>query len=315
GSRLISGNYSQIQELEQQLATFFDGEGALVFNSGFDANIGLLSSLPQKHDLILYDEHIHASVRDGIRLSNAKNHSFKHNDVADLEDKLSRLNPAGGVAFVCVETLYSMGGDFCPLLSIIEVCEKYNAYLIVDEAHAGGLYGSNGEGFAMAVNLHQRIFARVYTFGKAFGCHGAVIVGSDLLKQFLINFARSFIYTTAIAPYTVHHITQNIRRTDLDACRFKLFENISYFRKKLDEYELFSHSEINSPIQMLKVQDASQAHELATLLKQQDILVKAIVPPTVKSGDESIRVCLHAFNTKQEIDELLDITATVLIKG
>jgi 8-amino-7-oxononanoate synthase len=304
GSRLISGNLPVTEQLEQKLADFFKGETALLFNSGYDANLGLLSSLPQKNDIVLYDEHIHASMRDGIRLSFAKSYGFQHNSLTDLEKKLQIEPGENGVKFVCIESLYSMGGDFSPLYKIIELCEKYDAYLILDEAHSGGLFGENGEGFSIALELQHRIFARVYTFGKAFGCHGAVVVGSDLLRQFLINYSRSLIYTTALPHTAIAHIHENVFRTDNDALRRQLFANITYFRKLCKEKKSVSMSEINSPIQMIRVGDIQKTLTISARLKENGFLVKAILSPTVKEGDESIRICLHAFNTREEIEKM-----------
>lgn len=305
GSRLISGNLSATEQLEQKLADFFKGETALLFNSGYDANLGLLSSLPQKNDIVLYDEHIHASMRDGIRLSFAKSYGFQHNSLTDLEKKLQIEPGENGVKFVCIESLYSMGGDFSPLFKIIELCEKYDAYLILDEAHSGGLFGENGEGFSVALALHHRIFARVYTFGKAFGCHGAVIIGSDLLRQFLINYSRSLIYTTALPETAVEHIQENVFRQDNDALRRQLFENITYFRKLCMERNSVFISDINSPIQMIQVGDIQRTLDISARLQENGFLVKAILSPTVKQGEESIRICIHAFNTRKDIEKMI----------
>lgn len=307
GSRLISGNSLQIEKLEADLAHFFDAESALLFNSGYDANVGLLSCLPQKNDVVLYDEHIHASVRDGIRLSLAKSYSFKHNSIEDLEKKIATTKPENGALFVCVESLYSMGGDFCPLLDLIETCEKHGAHLILDEAHSGGLYGLNGEGFAVSLDLHQRIFARLYTFGKAFGAHGAVVVGSDLLQQYLINFCRSLIYTTALSPAAVDAIRGNVFSEDSFERRTQLFHNCKMFHQLCQNLGIQTQSAINSPIQMLKVGDVKQTVAIANKLQANGFMVKAVVSPTVKPGDEALRVCLHTYNLPDEFNSILGL--------
>lgn len=306
GSRLISGNSVFTGQAEQELATFFKGEAALLFNSGYDANLGLLSCLPQKNDLVIYDEHIHASMRDGIRLSFAKSFSFQHNSIIDLEKKLQIEVPENGEKFVCIESLYSMGGDISPLLKIIELCEKYKAYLVVDEAHSGGVYGENGEGISAALGLENRIFARIFTFGKAFGCHGAVVAGSKQLREYLINYSRSFIYTTALPPYAVAHIQERINRKEFHESRIKLFDNIRYFRNLCEQHKIASISEVNSPIQMIHVGDTQETGRKAIFLRENGFLVKAIVSPTVRKGEEAIRICIHAFNTREEIDRLTE---------
>lgn len=306
GSRLISGNSSYTERVEQELALFFKAGAGLLFNSGYDANLGLLSCLPQKNDLVIYDEHIHASMRDGIRLSFAKSFSFQHNSLEDLEKKLQIELSENGVKFVCIESLYSMGGDMPPLLKIIEVCEKYKAYLIVDEAHAGGVYGETGEGIAAALELESRIFARIFTFGKAFGCHGAIVLGSKQLREYLVNFSRSFIYTTALPPSTVSHIQENVHRKEFHELRITLFENIRYFRDLCEQYTIQSISEVNSPIQMIQIGNTEEALQKAESLRTSGFLVKAIVSPTVKRGEEAIRICIHAFNSQDEIKRLID---------
>lgn len=181
GSRLLSGNSQYAEELETRIAAFHNAESALLLNSGFDANYGLLSSLPYRGSTIFYDELVHASIHDGIRASKADSVSFKHNDVADLEKALSLIE---GLKYVVVESVYSMDGDFAPLAEIVALCEKYDAGLIVDEAHATGVIGKNGEGLVQHLGLQNKCLARVHTFGKALGAHGAVILGSTDLKSF-----------------------------------------------------------------------------------------------------------------------------------
>ena len=192
GSRLLAGNYLLIEKTEKILADFHNAEAGLIFNSGYDSNIGLLSCVPQRGDTIIYDYLSHASLRDGIRLSFAKAFSFLHNDLEDLEKK---LKAAVGNIFVVTESVFSMDGDFAPLIKISLLCEKYNASLIIDEAHATGVVGEKGEGLVQHLNLQTKCFARIHTFGKAVGAHGAIILGSKKLKDYLINFfARIYLY-------------------------------------------------------------------------------------------------------------------------
>lgn len=301
GSRLISGNSKEAMECEVFIADFFESPKALVFNSGYDANLGFFSSIPQKGDLILYDTDIHASIRDGVRLSFANSHSFKHNSLEDLEKKL-KLN--GDVKFVAIESLYSMGGDMAPIVPILELCNKYKAKLIVDEAHAAGIFGSNGKGICEALSIQKEVYARIITFGKAFGSHGAAILSDDLTIDYLVNFARSFIYTTALPPDQYARIKTQIQRAILIDERNKLMSNILYFRKEYSNtYPIIS--EINSPIQFIRLGDVEKTFELVKQLKAAGLFVKGVVSPTVKKGEEGIRICIHSFNTKEEIDLLL----------
>ena len=193
GSRLLSGNTVFCEELESEIAEFHHAEAGLIFNSGYDANLGLFSSLPQRGDTIITDELIHACIIDGARLSHANRFTFKHNDLESLEQKLKH---ATGNIYVAIESIYSMDGDIAPLQETIALTSSYGAHLIVDEAHAVGLFG---KGLVAELGLEKQVFARIVTFGKALGAHGAIVLGSDVLRQYLINFARSFIYTTAPA--------------------------------------------------------------------------------------------------------------------
>lgn len=300
GSRLISGNSPEAEAAELFTAGFFRSEKALIFNSGYDANVGLFSSVPQKGDTILYDELIHASVRDGIRLSHAKAWSFRHNDSADLEKKL-RL--AGGTVFVAVEALYSMDGDLPPLQELVEMCEKYGALLIVDEAHSGGVFGEEGRGLMEASGLHSRCFARLFTFGKAYGTHGAAVCGGAELIAYLCNFARSFIYTTALPAAQYVTIVHCIEQSRDPVLREQLQENIHYFREWGEELPLLSDA--CSPIQVIPYADLGSCISVTQHLHSLKLGVKAILPPTVPENGQRLRICLHAFNTEQEIEALI----------
>ena len=297
GSRLISGNSVEAENCERFLADFFQSESALVFNSGYDANIGLFSSVPQKGDTVIYDSLIHASIRDGIRLSHAKSYSFAHNDLQDLEKK---IKISEGSVFVAVESLYSMDGDICPLDEVIEMCAKFNAFLIVDEAHAVGVLGEKGKG----LTFNKDVFTRVITFGKGYGFHGAAVLGSEELKNYLINFARSFIYTTALPVQDYQLIQQQIESSKDDNLRVTLQSNIDYFRAKLN-YQGVSAS--TSPIQILEIPGVENALRLAKRLQDNNFAVKAILSPTVPEGKERIRICIHSFNTKEEIEKIAEI--------
>ncbi|HRG37168.1 MAG TPA: pyridoxal phosphate-dependent aminotransferase family protein, partial [Bacteroidia bacterium] len=181
GSRLISGNTAYAENLEKTIAAFHEAEAGLIYNSGYDANVGLFSALGQNDTTatFIYDELIHASVHDGIKLSRSTAYLFKHNDLYHLEE---RLKIAKGNIYVAVESIYSMDGDHAPLTEMVALCEKYNASLIVDEAHATGITANNGKGLVQLYGLEKRVFIRIHTFGKAMGCHGAIVVGSELLR-------------------------------------------------------------------------------------------------------------------------------------
>jgi 8-amino-7-oxononanoate synthase len=305
GSRLISGNSKFIEAAEKEIALFHHSESALIFNSGYDANLGLFSSVPQKDDLVLFDELIHASIYDGIKLGYAKHYKFKHNDVGSLNDLIQRHQHNFKAIYIAVESVYSMDGDIAPLVEIIELIKGLeNVFLIVDEAHAIGVFGKHGRGLCNELGIEKACFARVYTYGKAMGCHGAAIAGSDLLRNYLINFSRSFIYTTALPNHSVEaivHAYQLLVETDQKG---SLQTNIEHFNSKTSGIKNLIKS--NSAIHSLVVGNNQKADLLEKQLAQNNIYVKAIKSPTVKEGTERLRFCLHAFNTKQEIDLLIE---------
>jgi len=297
GSRLISGTTELHIHLEKKVAEYHKTEAALIFNSGYDANLGFFSCIPQKEDTVIYDQLCHASIRDGIRLGLARSFAFKHNNTVHLEEKIKQAN---GQVFVVVESVYSMDGDFSPLKAISMVCEKYNANLVVDEAHAFGMFGRNGKGLCQEINT----YARIYTFGKALGSHGATIVGSKTIKDYLINFSRPFIYTTALPPHAIERISwayQQIRRTEE---REKLIDNIAYFKSNCKHSNLISS---NSAIQCIIISGNAETKKAAQLLSKNNFYIKPILHPTVPEGQERLRICLHAFNTKEQINKLCQL--------
>jgi len=296
GSRLISGNLAYTENLEQEIADMFKSEAALLFNSGYDANLGLLSSLPQRGDTIITDELIHASVIDGARLSHANRYTFKHNDLTSLEAKLQH---AKGNCYVVIESIYSMDGDTPPIIELLTLTEKYDAHLIVDEAHAVGLHKT---GLVTELKLEKRIFARVVTFGKALGCHGAIILGSNLLREYLVNFARPFIYTTAAPFHQLASIKMACRLLQVAGTEIAALQNnVSLFKEKLHLSTAYSLINSESAIQCLLLKSNGAAVKTAGHLQNNGLDVRAILSPTVAQGSEMIRICLHSFNTANEI--------------
>lgn len=302
GSRLLSGNYDLVVEVEKQIAKFHDADAALIFNSGYDANIGLLSSVPQRGDTILYDYFCHASIRDGIRLSFAQSHSYIHNDLNDLEKKLSHAN---GNIFVVTESVFSMDGDKSDLFSLIQLTNKYNAHLIVDEAHATGVIGDLGEGLVQSINLQQQVFARMHTFSKALGCHGAVVLGSVQLKNYLINFSKSLIYTTALPPMSLAAIQQTYQLfPGLKKERTQINSLIQQFQQASIQFEKLTSE---TPIQIIVVPGNNEVKQLAKKLQNEQFDIRPILYPTVVKNTERLRVTLHAFNTVAQLNDLFTL--------
>ncbi|CEN44581.1 Alpha-oxoamine synthase [Capnocytophaga canis] len=307
GSRLLSGNHSLYEVAENEITKFHNSESALLFNSGYDANVGFFSCIPQRNDIMLYDSYIHASIRDGISLGLTKSYKFKHNDLSDLEKLLKKFSSSKQTTFVATESVFSMDGDSPDLLKMTELCEQYEAFLIVDEAHALGVFGQFGCGLVQHLGLENRVFARIVTYGKALGCHGAAILSSGVVKDYLINFARSLIYTTAMPPQSVAHIVAGYRQLKKTTHIKKLQENISLFKNTLEKHKKnysFIHSD--SSIQAMIVSGNDFVKSVAEQLQNKGFGVMPILSPTIPKGEERLRICLHSFNTEEEILNLVN---------
>lgn len=319
GSRLLAGNSALAEDLEAQLAIFHATEATLIFNSGYDANIGLLASLPQRGDTLITDELIHASMIDGARLSYAERYKFRHNDLTDLEAKLRKANELrpDGAVYVAVESIYSMDGDRAPLAELVALGERYGAALIVDEAHATGVAGPTGAGLVQALGLEDRVLARVHTFGKALGVHGAVVVGSALLRDYLINFARSFVYTTALPPGSLLAIQRAYAYLSQHPELVRqLSEVVTCFQQlAAEQLPRAQWTSADSPIQGLLVSGNEACRTVALEVQQAGFDVRPILSPTVPAGRERLRICLHAYNTKTEIEQLIATLQRAMATG
>lgn len=319
GSRLLSGNHCLYQLAEDFIAKFHKSEEALIFNSGYDANIGFFSSVPQRNDVILYDELCHASIRDGIQMSHAKSHKFQHNNFEELVRliiKLTTTNTPLTTFYVVTETVFSMDGDSPNLEELGAICEKYDCYLIVDEAHALGVFGENGEGLIQSLGLQNKVFARIMTFGKGLGCHGAAILGSQELKKYLVNFARSFIYTTGLSPHSVASIFVAYQQLSTEKLALQqLKRNIIHFNREKAQMglkPLFVYSK--SAIQCAVIVGNEKVKSIANQLQDLEFDVKAILSPTVPEGQERLRFCLHSYNSEKEISDVLQQLSLLVFK-
>jgi len=317
GSRLLSGNHELYNETEDYIAQFHYAESALIFNSGYDANIGFFGSVPQRNDVILYDELCHASIRDGIQMSNAKSYKFLHNDLEELEKLITKYqiptdNRQPTTVYIVTESVFSMDGDSPNLGELIKLAEKYSAYVVIDEAHALGVFGENGEGLIQSLGLQHSIFARIITFGKGLGCHGAAVLGSNELKSYLVNFARSFIYTTALSPHAVATILQSYKHLLKEKVIMqKLKLNIIFFNQekmRLGLKPLFVYSK--SAIQCAIIPGNERVKNIATQLQQKGFDIRPILSPTVPEGQERLRFCLHSYNSESEITNVLELLST-----
>jgi len=304
GSRLVSGNHSIFGEFESFLAGFHRAEGALIFNSAYAANLGVLSSLLSRHDTIIFDSLCHASMRDGIRLGDARSFHFAHNDCDDL---LRKLQHARGSVLIAIESLYSMDGDYAPLSEILPIARSFGAEVFVDEAHSTGIRGPGGAGWVVEEGGDDQVFARLHGWGKAVGSHGACVVGPAVLREWLINKARSFIYTTAFPPGHILLLWKQYQKMiRAHHERALLWERVAYLRKGL--LALASERVIGdprSPIIGVIFGSSSNTMESARYLRSYGFGIGAIRSPTVPAGSERIRLCVHSYNTESEIDELL----------
>ncbi|MEO8236380.1 MAG: pyridoxal phosphate-dependent aminotransferase family protein [Flavobacterium sp.] len=312
GSRLISGNHNLYPITEDFIAHFHQSESALIFNSGYDANVGFFSSVAQRNDIILYDELCHASIRDGIQLSNAKSYKFNHNDFEDLEKLIQKFHSEEIEIYIVTESVFSMDGDCPNLEELTQLSEKHNCNLVIDEAHSLGVFGNQGQGLVQELKLQNKVFARIMTFGKGLGCHGAAIIGSQDLKAYLVNFARSFIYTTGLSPHSVATILVAYNQLENDKTQIDtLRENIIHFNQEkqiLGLKPMFVRSK--SAIQSAIIPGNQNVKNIAKQIQAKGFDVKAILSPTVPEGQERLRICLHSYNSKKEISEVLRLLST-----
>ncbi|CEP07884.1 hypothetical protein [Parasitella parasitica] len=309
GSRLLDGNSAYCEQLEKKIANFHNSESALIFNSGFDANAGLFSTVPQRGDIIVYDELIHASVHEGMRLSRAaKCLPFLHSNVEDFERIIQWVvaQYPGKNVFVAVETVYSMDGDVAPLNELIAVLRNFwprkeNGYVIVDEA---SVYGHQGRGIISQLGLEKEIFARLHTFGKALA---TAVLGSETLRQYLINYARPLIYSTFMSYSSLASIK----------CVYNVLEDGDTVPVQKHVHDITQRFRNNirlpsgtllpsfSPIQGVVLNGNASVRALAGYLNKKGFIVKPICSPTVPIGRERVRICLHGHNTIEQVDSLV----------
>lgn len=296
----------------------------MLFNSGFDANSGIFSCLPQFGDVVIFDEYIHASVHEGMKLSRAGvKRKFAHNSVDDFEKVLEEVIQKDelirqGVrnVFVAVESVYSMDGDVAPIVEMLNILDKRlplrNGHLIVDEAHSTGVFGDHGRGLVCALGVEDRVLARLHTFGKALSSGGAVVLCPPIMREYLINYARSLIYTTAMGLPTlamIETVYKFLRQGETLEAQRKLWQLIAYLNEKVSSLPHTAFLDVplessRSPIFSLCT---PYPRDLANFCQGKGFVVRPIVPPTVPEGGQRVRVCLHSGNTTDEIDRLVEL--------
>jgi 8-amino-7-oxononanoate synthase len=304
GSRLLSGHAAVWNELEEEFAAFAGSEAALYFGSGYTANIGLLTSLANKNDVIFSDALNHASIIDGIRLSGAQKVIYPHRDLNALESALKENQSTPGRKLIVTETVFSMDGDVAPLDAIVALAEKHGASVILDEAHATAVHGPRGRGIAAQLLADGRVLAAMHTCGKALASAGAFVCGPAVFREHLINHARTFIFSTAMPPYLAEQIRAALRlAAGMDAERAELLSRSQDFAKSLqrDGWETLATTTQIVPA-VMGVNDAAVA--AAEFLQHAGFAVRAMRPPTVPQGSARLRFSVTHKISAAELERL-----------
>lgn len=301
-SRLVTGNRAPYAQLEEALAQWQSSEAALVFANGYMANIGVISAIVGRNDVVFSDQFNHASIVDGIVLSRAEHARYRHNDMEHLRYLLKRHQDKRRKLIV-TDAVFSMDGDQACLSELVELKQEYDAMLMVDEAHSGGIYGLRGEGLSHELGLKHAVDIHMGTFSKSFGVYGAYVCGSNTLIRWLVNKARPLIYTTALPPSLVTGIGKALELVQTELWRREqLFKYSRYVRSSLCEAG-YSVGDGNSPIIPVILGDNDAAIQFSAALEDEGIAAVAIRPPTVPEGTARIRFSLSAALTSEEVME------------
>ena len=306
GSRLLRGNHPEHEALEQEAATFFGSEAALYFSTGFAANSALFASVPQRGDMIFADALIHASVHEGLRLTKAGHRLVAHNDVAAFAAAIAEWRAEGGTGtpWIAVESLYSMDGDFAPLPALMALAQAEGAVLVVDEAHASGVFGPGGRGLVAQAGGRGQNVVTLHTCGKGLGAEGALLCGPAVLREFLVNRARGFIFSTAPSPLMAAVVRESLRISEAgDALRLGLQSRIALASEALRDLGATCHG---SPIFPLILRTDARTMAVAGALQEKGLDVRGIRPPTVPEGSSRLRIVITNQVGKQDILELAD---------
>ncbi|MGB5076898.1 MAG: 8-amino-7-oxononanoate synthase [Sphingorhabdus sp.] len=306
GSRLLRGNHPEHELLEEEAALFFKAEAALFFSSGYAANAALFSSLPQKGDLVVYDSLVHASAHEGMRLGRADAIAADHNDVGSFDDAIRSWRHHGGTGrvWIAVESLYSMDGDLAPLDALATLAREHDAFLVIDEAHATGVFGPNGRGLGADLDGQDNVIS-LRTCGKALGCEGALLTGPRFVRDFLVNRGRAFIFSTAPSPLMASAVREALRiLADEPERRARLGELAGYARARLGDLGKGTSA---SQIVPVIIGDDVKAMAIAGILQEAGYDVRGIRPPTVPAGTARLRVSITLNVTRDHIDGLAEL--------
>ncbi|UVK48198.1 8-amino-7-oxononanoate synthase (plasmid) [Mesorhizobium sp. AR07] len=315
GSRLLRGNAPEHEQLEADAAGFFRAERALFFGSGYIANFALLTALPQKGDLLVLDELAHASMHEGARAGRAEFKLAAHNDVDAVEDAITRWRAEGGMGcvWIAVESLYSMDGDHAPLASLVALADRHEAFIVVDEAHATGVWGPDGRGLAAAFEGRDNVIA-LHTCGKALGASGALVTGPGTLCDYLVNRCRPFIYATAPSPLMAVAAREALAMlSDEPMRRVRLHERIAFAGRQLAERCCVTPS--GSQIQPFVIGDVGRTMAVAAALQARGFDIRGIRPPTVPEGTSRLRISLTLNVDEADISAMVEALVEVLAKA
>ncbi|MEC1289349.1 glycine C-acetyltransferase [Bacillus mojavensis] len=303
--RTIAGTFTMHQELEKKLAAFKKTEAALVFQSGFTTNQGVLSSILSKDDIVISDELNHASIIDGIRLTKADKKVYQHVDMSDLE-KVLRKSMNYRMRLIVTDGVFSMDGNIAPLPDIVELAEKYDAFVMVDDAHASGVLGESGRGTVNHFGLDGRVHIQVGTLSKAIGVLGGYVAGSKVLIDYLRHKGRPFLFSTSHPPAVTAACMEAIDVLLEEPEHMKrLWENTHYFKSRLIQMG-FTLTQSETPILPILIGNEGGAKQFSDQLLSQGVFAQSIVFPTVAKGKARIRTIMTAEHTKEELDQALD---------
>lgn len=311
GSRLLRGNHAEHEALEAHAARHYGSEAALFFPTGFAANAALFATLPQRGDLIVHDELIHASAHDGMKLGRAGHVDARHNDAQAFEDVIRRWRAGGGTGtpWIAVESLYSMDGDKAPLADLTAVADRHDAILVVDEAHATGVYGPAGQGLAHGLAGRENLVT-LHTCGKALGCEGALLCGPAIVRDFLVNRGRPFIFSTAPSPlvaWLVRHALEIVANEPERAARLH-----ALVRRAEARLAALGIAASGSHILPVLIGDNARTMRIAAALQAAGFDVRGIRPPTVPHGTARLRVAITLNVDEPEVDAMVDALAAAM---
>lgn len=305
GSRLLRGNHPEHEALEEEAARFFGAETALFMASGYQANTALLAALPQRGDLVVHDALIHASAHDGFRLGRAQRVAAEHNQADAFEDAIVAWRRRGGTGrpWIVAESLYSMDGDRAPLADLRDIAHRHEAFLVVDEAHATGVFGTSGRGLSEGLEGRENVVT-LHTCGKALGCEGALICGPAVLRDFLVNRARPFIFSTAPSPLVAGAVRESLRIVaDEPARRTRLLSLTAHAEQRLQRCGV---APTGSQILPLLIGDEVRTMRIAAAVQAAGFDVRGIRPPTVPEGTARLRISITLNATADQVAELAE---------